>query len=66
MAKKLLCKKSGNANILMPYAAKPLALLSWSAYPQEQLRVAVLPCGLNRSLGWYLFLADTQGVLSPE
>lgn len=38
MAKKLLCKKSGNANILMPYAAKPLALLSWSAYPQEQLR----------------------------
>lgn len=61
-----LLPKPGDTTILLPYAAKLLALPCWSAYPQEQLRVAVLPCGLNHSLAWFLFLADTQGVVSPE
>lgn len=36
------------------------------AAPQEQLRVAVLPCGLHCSLCSFHFLADTRGVVSPE
>lgn len=57
--------------ILLFYAEEFLivssaALPFLSADLQEQLRVAVLPCGLSCSLGWFLFLADAQGVVSPE
>lgn len=49
-----LLPKPGDTTILLPYAAKLLAVPCWSAYPQEQLRVAVLPCGLNHSLARFL------------
>lgn len=63
-----LLPKPGSTKILLPYADKFLAVSPTappfrSADLQEQLRVAVLPCGLNHSLGWYLFLADAQSCI---